>query len=207
MKQIYMCLAVLFCASQFSKAQNNIDDANFDDSIKYSIFYGLNYSFLENYGNDGFKGERSGYNAGALAEMPFANKWSFEASLFFSVVGEQPIIDDRVVARFRTYTINLPVQFKFYPGKNKSLSFHIGPQLSYNFEPKIFENQNQDFRTLEDVVNTGFDGTAGFGYKLPGFGLFIKGTFSYGFADIFVNQDIYTSERFKVIRIDIGYQF
>ncbi|MGB5981752.1 MAG: porin family protein [Nonlabens sp.] len=189
-------------------AQNNIDDANFDDSIKYSIFYGINYSYVENYGNDGFKGERSGYNAGLVAEMPFAKRWSFEGSLFFSTVGEQPIDEEgERVARFRTYTINLPVQFKYYFSDKKDFSIHIGPNLSYNFEPRIFENRNQDFRTLEEIVRTGFDGTAGFGYKFPGFGLWVKGTFSYGFADIFVNTDVYQSERFKIIRFDIGYQF
>ena len=206
MRAFIFTVASIFFTFSIS-AQNNIDDANFDDSIKYSVFYGINYSYVENYGNPGFEGERSGYNVGAVAEMPFAKRWSFEASLFFSTVGEQPIIDDRVVARFRSYTINLPVQFKYYVTDNKNFSLHFGPNLSYNFEPKIFEDQNQDFSSLENIVHTGFDATAGVGYQFPNFGLWIKGTFSYGLADIFVNSDIYQSERFKVVRLDIGYQF
>lgn len=205
MKKLLLALFLFSTSATYLTAQNNIDDADFDDTIKYGIFYGINASYIDNYGSRGFRGERSGFNTGVIAEMPFANKWSFEASAFFAVEGEQPVEDGVRIARFRMYTINVPVQFKYYI--SKGFSVHFGPQISYIFEPKIFEEQNQNFRVLDDVVNTGFGGTAGFGYKLPNFGLFVKTTFSYGFTDIFVNNDIYDSERLKVIRFSLGYQF
>lgn len=203
--KLLLFVAFFLAASSFLTAQNNIDNSDFDDSIKFGILYGLNASFIENYGNDGFQGSRAGYNAGFVAEMPFAKRWSFEGSVFFATEGEQPVVDGRVAARFRMYTINVPVQFKYYIANG--FSVHFGPQISYIFEPKVFENQNQEFRTIEDVVNTGFGGTAGFGYKFPGFGLFIKSTFSYGFTDIFVNTDLYQQESLKVVRFSLGYQF
>jgi hypothetical protein len=205
MRKLLLVLFLFSTATSYLSAQNNIDDADFDDRIKYSIFYGINASFIENYGSPGFQGERSGFNTGFIAEMPFANKWSFEGSVFFAVEGEQPIEDGRRVARFRMNTINIPVQFKYYV--TDGFSLHFGPQISYIFEPKVFEDQNQDFRVVDNVVNTGFGGTAGFGFKFPGFGLFIKSTFSYGFTDIFINNDIYESERLKVIRFSLGYRF
>jgi hypothetical protein len=205
MKHFLLTIAILIAASSFLNAQNNIEDDDFDDKIIFGIIYGINYSYVENYGNNGFRGERAGYNAGLIAEMPFAKNWSFEASVFFATEGEQPIVDGERVARFRMYTINVPVQFKYYIAGG--FSAHIGPQISYIFSPKIFENRNQEFRVLDDVVHTGFAGTAGFGYQFPNFGLFIKTELSYGFSDIFVNNDIYESERLKVVRFSLGYKF
>lgn len=198
MKTIYFSLVALFLASFTVTAQD----------FSYGVIGGVNFSKIDNFGSgeDGlFENARLGFHIGAVAELPFAEKWSYEASLLYSVEGEE-FETSGVDSDVRLQYINVPLQFKYYAYKN--LSVHFGPQIGFLLKGDV-SIDDADYEEIEDTVNTSFAGTFGLGYDLREYNLYLKGTLTYGFSDIIDNvtdgED--RSQLPGTVHLSVGYKF
>ncbi|WP_124980031.1 porin family protein [Nonlabens xiamenensis] len=175
MKSILFSLTALFAVSFAAQAQD----------FSYGVIGGVNFSKIDNLGGSGFEDTRTGFHAGLFAELPFAENWSYEGSLLYSVEGEEfaNAAGDEVDVKL-SY-INVPLQFKYYAFKG--FSIHAGPQIGFLLKGESSVNDGNE-EEIEDTVNTNFAGTFGFGYDFKEIGLYLKGTLTYGFSDIIDNE-------------------
>jgi hypothetical protein len=196
MKTIYLSLIALFIATFTSTAQD----------FSYGIIGGVNFSKIDNLGGDGFENNRLGFHIGGVAELAFAEKWSYEASLLYSVEGEEFDNAAGTTTDVKLQYINLPLQFKYYAYKN--FSVHFGPQIGFLLKGEQTIGDG-DAVEIEDTVNTNFAGTAGLGYDLKEYNLYFKGTFTYGFSDILDNQTdgVNRSQLPGSVHLSVGYKF
>ena len=153
MKTIYLSLVALFLATFTTVAQD----------LSYGVIGGVNFSKIDNLGGTGFEENRLGFHLGGVAELAFAEKWSYEASLFYSVEGEEFDNAAGTSTDVKLQYINVPLQFKYYAYKN--FSIHFGPQIGFLLKGEQSIGDG-DAVEIEDTVNTNFAGTAGLGYDL-----------------------------------------
>lgn len=208
MKKIHLSLFALILAMTSVTAQE----------LSYGIIGGLNFSKIENLGGDGFDQNRLGFHAGGIVELPFSDRWSYEASLLYSVEGEE--FDNELGSKtnVKLQYINLPFQVKYYAFEN--ISIHAGPQIGFLLKDEVTIG-NDPTVPLNDTVNTSFAITAGFGYDLRKYNLYFKGTFSYGLNDVLDNNnelddfgnafyagvDADKPQRLGTVHLAIGYKF
>lgn len=196
MKTIYLSLVALFLATFITAAQD----------LSYGIIGGVNFSKIDNLGGTGFEENRLGFHIGGVAELAFAEKWSYEASLLYSVEGEE--FDNTLgsTTDVKLQYINVPLQFKYYAYKN--FSVHFGPQIGFLLKGEQTIG-DADAVEIEDTVNTNFAGTAGLGYDLKEYNLYFKGTFTYGFSDILDNETdgANRSQLPGSVHLSVGYKF
>ncbi|PPK93246.1 outer membrane protein with beta-barrel domain [Nonlabens xylanidelens] len=196
MKSIYFSLIALFLATFTATAQD----------VTYGVIGGVNFSKIDNLGGSGFEDNRTGFHIGGVVELPFADKWSYEGSLLYSVEGEEFPNSLGTDTDVKLQYINVPLQFKYYAFNN--FSVHFGPQIGFLLKGEATIDDG-DAVELEDTVNTNFAGTAGFGYDLKEYNLYFKGTFTYGFSDIFDNESD-GSDRSQLpgtVHLSVGYKF
>lgn len=195
MKTIYFSLVALFLASFTVTAQD----------FSYGVIGGVNFSKIDNLGGGGFEDSRLGFHLGGVAELPFAEKWSYEASLLYSLEGEE-FDSNGVNTDVRLQYINIPFQFKYYAYKN--LSVHFGPQIGFLLKGDV-STDDADYVEIEDTVNTNFAGTIGLGYDLREYNLYVKGTFTYGFSDIIdnVSDGEDRTQLPGTVHLSVGYKF
>lgn len=196
MKSIYFSLIALFLATFTATAQD----------VTYGVIGGVNFSKIDNLGGSGFGDTRTGFHIGGVVELPFADKWSYEGSLLYSVEGEEFSNSAGTDTDVRLQYINVPLQFKYYALKN--FSFHFGPQIGFLLKGETTTGDG-DAVELEDTVNTNFAGTAGMGYDLKQYNLYFKGTITYGFSDIFDNESDGSdmSQLPGTVHLSVGYKF
>ena len=153
--------------------------------VSFGAIGGINFSKIDNLGGSGFEDHRVGYHVGGFAEIPFARNWSYEASLLYSTEGENWDDASGDEIDIKLSYINVPFQFKYYA--YKSFSIHLGPQIGFllNSEYTINDGESID---VPDTVNTSFAGTVGVGYEFVELGIYLKGTFTYGFIDVIDNR-------------------
>lgn len=196
MKSIYFSLIALFLATFTATAQD----------VTYGVIGGVNFSKIDNLGGSGFEDNRTGFHIGGVVELPFADKWSYEGSLLYSVEGEEFTNSLGTDTDVKLQYINVPLQFKYYAFNN--FSVHFGPQIGFLIKGEAIIGDG-DAVELEDTVNTNFAGTAGFGYDLKEYNLYFKGTFTYGFSDILDNESD-GSDRSQLpgtVHLSVGYKF
>lgn len=195
MKTIYFSLVALFLASFTVTAQD----------FSYGVIGGVNFSKIDNLGGDGFGDSRLGFHLGGVAELPFAEKWSYEASLLYSIEGEE-FDSNGVNTDVRLQYINIPFQFKYYAYKN--LSVHFGPQIGFLLKGDV-SLDDADYVEIENTVNTNFAGTIGLGYDLRAYNLYVKGTLTYGFSDIIdnVSDGEDRTQLPGTVHLSVGYKF
>lgn len=196
MKSIYFSLIALFLATFIATAQD----------VTYGVIGGVNFSKIDNLGGSGFEDSRTGFHVGGVVELPFSDKWSYEGSLLYSVEGEEFTNSLGTDTDVKLQYINVPLQFKYYAFNN--FSVHFGPQIGFLIKGEATIDDG-DAVELEDTVNTNFAGTAGFGYDLKEYNLYFKGTFTYGFSDVFDNESDGEdrSQLPGTVHLSVGYKF
>jgi hypothetical protein len=195
MKTIYLSLVALFLATFTATAQD----------FSYGVIGGVNFSKVENLGGSGIEENRLGFHLGGVVEIPFAEKWSYEGSLLYSVEGEEFENVAGSNTDIKLQYLNVPLQFKYYAYKD--FSIHFGPQIGFLLKGEMSIG-DADAVEIENTVNTSFAGTIGFGYDLRAYDLYLKGTFTYGFTDILDNES--AGEVFQLpgtVHLSVGYKF
>ncbi|WP_213522192.1 porin family protein [Nonlabens sp.] len=196
MKTIYLSLVALLVATLTATAQD----------LSYGVIGGVNFSKIDNLGGTGSEANRLGFHIGGVAELAFAEKWSYEASLLYSVEGEEFDNAAGTTTEVKLQYINVPLQFKYYAYKN--FSIHFGPQIGFLLKGEQAAGDG-DAVEIADTVNTNFAGTAGFGYDLKKYNLYLKGTLTYGFSDIIDNETdgINRTQLPGTVHLSVGYKF
>jgi hypothetical protein len=195
MKTFYLSLVVLFLAASTLTAQD----------FSYGAIGGVNFSKIENLGGSGIGENRLGFHLGGVVEIPFAEKWSYEGSLLYSVEGEDFENPAGTDINVKLQYLNVPLQFKYYAYQD--FSIHFGPQIGFLLKGEQSVG-DADAVEIENTVNTSFAGTIGFGYDLRAHDLYFKSTFTYGFTDILDNQS--TEDSFQLpgtLHVSVGYKF
>jgi len=195
MKTFYLSLVVLFLAASTLTAQD----------FSYGAIGGVNFSKIENLGGSGIEENRLGFHLGGVVEIPFAEKWSYEGSLLYSVEGEDFENSAGTDINVKLQYLNVPLQFKYYAYQD--FSIHFGPQIGFLLKGEQSVG-DADAVEIENTVNTSFAGTIGFGYDLRAHDLYFKSTFTYGFTDILDNQS--TEDSFQLpgtLHVSVGYKF
>jgi hypothetical protein len=209
MKKFHLTLIALLLAITSVTAQ---------EDISYGVIGGLNFSKIENLGGDGIDQNRLGFHAGGIVEIPFSERWSYEASLLYSAEGEE--YDDQFGTKtnVKLQYVNLPFQVKYYAFDN--ISIHAGPQIGFLLKDEVTIGNNPTV-SLNDAVSTSFAITAGFGYDLRKYNLYFKGTLAYGLNDVLDNKSelneldtivyegvrLNSPQRIATLHLAIGYKF
>lgn len=161
--------------------------------IEFGAKAGLNFAAI--YGdNTEDVGPVTAFNFGVMAEIPIAEKFSFQPELLFS--GQGYDIENTTVAL--SY-LSLPLMGKYY--LTKGLSLEAGPQLGLLLSAKAGDLDVKDsFNTLDYGVN------AGIGYKLDN-GLNFGARYNVGLSDINNVEGFSDSYKNGVLQISVGYFF
>lgn len=196
MKTNYLFIVALFIATFTTTAQD----------FSYGVIGGVNFSGINNLGGSDFEGNRVGFHVGGVGEWSFAENWSYEASLLYSQEGEKFDNEVGTETDVRLQYLNIPVQFKYYAFGD--FSIHFGPQIGFLLKGDVAVG-DADSVEIEETVNTNFAGTAGIGYDLREYNLYIKATATYGFSDILdnVSDGEDTSQLPATLHLSIGYKF
>lgn len=154
---------------------------------------GLNFASISGDNSEEFESVTS-FNFGIMAEIPIAEKFSFQPELIYS--GQGYSIDDNTV---ELNYLNIPLMGKYYV--TKGLSIEVGPQIGFLLSAK---NEDTDLKDLFNTVD--FGANLGLGYKLDnGFNFGVR--YNVGLSDI-NNLDGFTDKyRNGVLQLSVGYFF
>jgi hypothetical protein len=195
MKTFYLFLAILFFAASTLTAQD----------FSYGVIGGVNFSKIENFGGSGIKENRLGFHFGGVADISFAEKWSYEASLLYSVEGEEWENASGTNTNVKLQYLNIPLQFKYRAYKD--FSIHFGPQIGFLLQAEQSIGGADEVK-IDNTGNTNFAGTIGFGYDLKAHNLYFKSTFTYGLVDIFKNEaSDFLLQHPGTVHFSVGYKF
>lgn len=169
----------------------------------YGILGGVNFANLDNFADE--DGENLvAFHAGIIAEIPVADKFSFEPAIIYSVEGESVATDQGDFDLEVTY-LNVPVYMKYY--LYDGFSVHAGPMIQFYLSGEIDGEDLSDNENLFDPTTSAFAASGGIGYDFD-FGLFIKATYNHGVTDIFEsNLRGDPSERTRSFQGSIGFKF
>ncbi|KAB1068350.1 PorT family protein [Tamlana haliotis] len=162
-------------------------------NIQYGIKGGLNFANV--YGDNTENIDMvTAFNFGAMAEIPFSEKFSFQPELLFSGAGFS--IDEDVTA---LNYINLPLMGKYYI--TNRLSLEAGPQIGFLVSAK---HEDLDVKDAYNTVDFGL--SAGLGYKLNN-GLNFGVRYNYGLTDINNIEGLSSKNNIGALQLSIGYFF
>lgn len=169
----------------------------------YGILGGVNFSNLDNFADE--DGESLvAFHAGIIAEIPVADKFSFEPSVVYSVEGETVSTDNGDFDLQVTY-LNIPVHMKYYIFDG--FSVHAGPMIQFYLSGELDGEDLDDSEGLFNPTTSAFAATGGVAYDFD-FGLFIKATYNHGVTDIFESTlRIDPAERTRSFQASIGFKF
>lgn len=153
---------------------------------------------------------RTSFNAGIVAEVPYSERFSLQAEVFYSGQGFE--VEDINVAgvnfdtnkvEYQLDYIQVPLLAKVY--LIEGLNVYAGPQIGFKVNEEIdYESGdvNVDDTMLPEAQDFDFSGTVGAGYKFDN-GFFVDARYNYGFSDLIKDTDSHNS----VIQAGVGFMF
>lgn len=153
---------------------------------------------------------RTSFNAGIVAEVPYSERFSLQAEVFYSGQGFE--VEDINVAgvnfdtnkvEYQLDYIQVPLLAKVY--LIEGLNVYTGPQIGFKVNEEIdYESGdvNVDDTMLPEAQDFDFSGTVGAGYKFDN-GFFVDARYNYGFSDLIKDTDSHNS----VIQAGVGFMF
>lgn len=153
---------------------------------------------------------RTSFNAGIVAEVPYSERFSLQAEVFYSGQGFE--VEDINLAGVNINTnkveyqldyIQVPLLAKVY--LIEGLNVYAGPQIGFKVNEEIdYESGdvNVDDTLLPEAQDFDFSGTVGAGYKFDN-GFFVDARYNYGFSDLVKDTKSHNS----VIQAGVGFMF
>ncbi|MDN6281236.1 MAG: PorT family protein [Psychroflexus sp.] len=154
---------------------------------------------------------RTSFNAGLVAEVPYSERFSLQAEVFYSGqgfkvddinFGDLNIDTDKV--EYQLDYIQVPLLAKFY--LIEGLNIYAGPQIGFKVNEKIdYEaggSTDVDDTLFPEAQDFDFSGTVGAGYKFDN-GFFVDARYNYGFSDLVKDTKSHNS----VIQAGVGLMF
>lgn len=189
--------------------------ANAQQSFKIGPKAGINFSTLSNVA----KGKMlPGFYVGAVAEMKFTEKFSFQPELVYSSQGVKNVYTETLAAvsvRHHNHDkleyINLPLLAKYY--FTKGFSVELGPQfgllLKATNKDEITTNnvevkKNTDFK--HEVNSFDFGIGAGLAYDISN-GFFVNARYNLGLTNVGKSNQYYDGSKNRVTQLGVGYKF
>ncbi len=188
MKKVLLCaaIAVLTMTTSFAQAS-------------FGAKAGVNFANITGDDLDGTEG-KIGFHIGAVAEISFSEKFSFQPELLFSTQGLKAEEGD---GKLKLNYINLPLMGKYYV--MDGLSLELGPQVGFLLSAKS-DDGNDDVDVKDSLKSIDFGLNIGVGYKMES-GLNFGVRYNLGLSDI-NDVDGYDGENKNgVIQVSVGYFF
>ena len=187
--------------------------ANAQEHFKIGAKAGVNFSTLSNVS----KGEMlPGFYVGAVSEIKFTEKFSFQPELVYSSQGVKNVYSETIAGVTSNHHnhdklgyINLPLLAKYY--FTKGLSVELGPQFGLLLKATNKDEVTTDGvevkedRDFKNEVNTfDFGIGAGLAYDLSN-GFFVNARYNLGLTNLAPNANDKVSNR--VLSFGVGFQF
>ena len=176
--------------------------------VKFGAKAGVNFSNITGEMVDSFDG-RTSFHIGAVAEIVFSEKFSFQPELIYSSQGSDYSEDfegEDFEGTVKVDYLNIPLMAKYYVAEG--LSIEAGPQIGLLLSATDeYEDEEDDIKDF--LKSTDFGINLGLGYKL-GSGLNFSARYNLGLSD---NLDVDGFEtdgaeyKNSVIQISVGYFF
>lgn len=170
---------------------------------------GVNFATVA---GDGFDSpdSRTSFNAGLVAEVPYSERFSLQAEVFYSGQGFEvedinlgDLNIDTNKVEYQLDYIQVPLLAKFY--LIEGLNIYAGPQIGFKVNEKIdYESGDVavDDTMFPEAQDFDFSGTVGAGYKFDN-GFFIDARYNYGFSDLVKDRSSHNS----VVQAGVGLMF
>ncbi len=164
---------------------------NYAQSLKFGVKAGVNFSTIrgENLDVD----NRTGFHAGAIAELKLTDKFSIQPELLYTQLGTKGSGNE-----LTTSYISLPVMAKYY--LFQGLSIEAGPQASFLVDDKLEVAGRGIVDT--NVEDFDFGLNVGLGYNFNN-GIFFQTRYTLGITTIQENPDVKNG----AFQLSLGYQF
>ncbi|SEA20569.1 porin family protein [Psychroflexus halocasei] len=153
---------------------------------------------------------RTSFNAGIVAEVPYSERFSLQAEVFYSGQGFE--VEDINVAGVNFDTNKVEYQLDYIQVSLlakvyliEGLNVYAGPQIGFKVNEEIdceSGDVNVDDTMLPEAQDFDFSGTVGAGYKFDN-GFFVDARYNYGFSDLIKDTDSHNS----VIQAGVGFMF
>ncbi|MGO1751624.1 MAG: porin family protein [Psychroflexus sp.] len=203
MKKLMLTVAITVGAILTSNAQSD------SKVVQLGAKGGVNFASVT---GDDFDSpdSRTSFNAGIVAEVPYSERFSLQAEVFYSGQGFE--VEDINVAgvnfdtnkvEYQLDYIQVPLLAKVY--LIEGLNVYAGPQIGFKVNEEIdYESGdvNVDDTMLPEAQDFDFSGTVGAGYKFDN-GFFVDARYNYGFSDLIKDTDSHNS----VIQAGVGFMF
>ena len=190
MKKLILCAVLLIAGITNSNAQ----------IVKFGVKGGVNFANLDG-GPEGIDYKsKTGFHAGAVAEIKILPNFAIQPEAMFSSQGAASDVDG--VDDFNLDYISVPVMAKFYLVTDR-LSIEAGPQFSF-----LVDDSSKAFDEAGEI-NEGYDPKSfdfavagGLGLNIAG-GLFAQARYTVGLTEISRRADAKNS----VFQVSLGYMF
>jgi len=179
------------------------------ESWSFGVKGGLNISTVTG-GSFDDPSHRTAFNAGVLAEIPIANRFSIQPEVLYSAQGydfasidEDNIFDTDDNIEYQLDYIQVPILAKVYV--TDGLSMQAGPSFNFNVNEELDFSPTEnggDVELSDQVSDFEMGAAAGLEYKLNS-GFFVQARYTYGFTEVFDGSDAHNS----VWQASVGYQF
>lgn len=203
MKKLMLTVAITVGAILTSNAQSD------SKVVQLGAKGGVNFASVT---GDDFDSpdSRTSFNAGIVAEVPYSERFSLQAEVFYSGQGFE--VEDINLAGVNINTnkveyqldyIQVPLLAKVY--LIEGLNVYAGPQIGFKVNEEIdYESGdvNVDDTLLPEAQDFDFSGTVGAGYKFDN-GFFVDARYNYGFSDLVKDTKSHNS----VIQAGVGFMF
>lgn len=188
MKKLILCAILLVAGISSSNAQ----------IVKFGVKGGVNFANF-NGGPDGIDYKnKTGFHAGAVAEIKILPNFSIQPEAMFSSQGAASDVDG--IDDFNLDYISVPVMAKFYLITDR-LSIEAGPQFSFlvNDSSEAFD---EAVAGSTDPKSFDFAAAGGLGLNIGG-GLFAQARYTIGLTEISKDADVKNA----VFQLSVGYMF
>ncbi|QLE00464.1 PorT family protein [Galbibacter sp. BG1] len=173
--------------------------ANAQD-FKIGAKAGLNIAHLRGDDAEEF-GSRTSFVAGAVAQFPISEKFSFQPELLYSAQGAK---EGNETLKFDY--LNVPLMGKYYVADG--FSIQAGPQVGFLLSAKAKGEEGDvsaEIDVKDELKNLDFGLNFGLGYEFQN-GLFIDGRYNLGLSNIVEDDDV--EEVYNgVFQFTLGYFF
>ena len=197
-KSILIIALVLFGATTMSA----------QEKWNFGVKGGVNFATIT---GDGFDSpdSRTSFNAGLLAEIPIADRFSIQPEVLYSGQGfdaeeidQDNVFDNDDNVEYQVDYISVPLLAKFY--LVDGLSIQAGPSFNFKVNEELDYEPNSDGGDFDGDRFEDFDfgGAAGLEYKFNN-GFFIQGRYTYGFSKMIDDEDVHNS----VFQAGVGFMF
>ncbi|WP_296149374.1 porin family protein [uncultured Flavobacterium sp.] len=190
MKKLILCAVLMIAGITSSNAQ----------IVKFGVKGGVNFANLDG-GPEGIDYKnKTGFHAGAVAEIKILPNFAIQPEAMFSSQGAASDVDG--VDDFDLDYISVPVMAKFYLITDR-LSIEAGPQFSFlvNDSSKVVDELGNTYEGA-DPKSFDFAVAGGLGLNIAG-GLFAQARYTVGLTEISKDADAKNA----VFQVSLGYMF